>query len=211
MRKKCAIVLVIIAAGLFTASCFSVTYANADSIAQLRTDLTSAEGKITEIHKYIAFVKKYFAWILGIFGISTWGAIKLIGLYVKKRFKKEIDKAIYKVDPTYLSIKIPSSDFDHESERLRRLGFRNVITYPSLDDSCISGCVIYKVDNTAEAEVLKTFMLDKKVDQYKVGYVLYTRSRIDHDLFKEFNNITFANSPLTLVNAVYAVARGTIK
>ncbi len=211
MRKKCAIVLVIIAAGFFVISNFSVTYANADSVVQLRADLTSVDGKIIEIYKYIDFVKKYFTWILGIFGISIWGVIKLIGLYVKKRFEKEIDKAIYKVDPTYLSIKIPAADFNHESERLKKLGFRNIATYSSLDDSCVSGCVIYKADNTSEAEVLKKFIVDKSPDQYKVGYVLYTRGRIDQDLFKEFNNITFANSPLTLVNAVYAVARGTIK
>lgn len=211
MRKKYVIMLIAIVIGFFIISNFPVTCANADSVAQLRTDLRSIENKVTEIHAYIDFVKKHILWILGVFGLSVWGAIKLIGLNVKKRFEKEIDKAIYKVDPTYLSIKVPSSDFDHESERLKRLGFRNITTYPSLDDSCLSGCVIYKADNTSKAEVLKTFIQDKKVDQYKVGYVLYTRSRIDHELFKEFNNITFANSPLTLINAVYAVARGTIK
>lgn len=72
-------------------------------------------------------------------------------------------------------------------------------------------CVIYNVNNTSEAEVLKNFIVDKKPDQYKVGYVLYTRDHIDHSLFKDFNNITYANSSLTLINAVYAVARGTIK
>lgn len=211
MRKNYAIVRSVITTGLFMALCLSVTYVSADSIAQLRTDLTSVEGKITEFYNYIDFVKRNFAWILGFFGLSIWSSIKLIGLYVKKRFEKEIDKAIYKVDPTYLSIKIPSSDFDHESERLKKLGFRNITTYTCLDDSCLSGCVIYKVDNTSGAEVLKNFIVDKTPDQYKVGYVLYTRDRIDHGLFKDFNNITFANSPLTLINAVYAVARGTIK
>lgn len=211
MRKNYAIVWSIITTGLFMALCLSVTYASADSIAQLRMDLTSVEGKITGFYKYIDFVKKNFAGILGFFGLSIWGSIKLIGLYVKKRFEKEIDKAIYKVDPTYLSIKIPSSDFDHESKRLKKLGFRNITTYTSLDDSCLLGCVIYKADNTSEAEVLKNFIVDKTPDQYKVGYVLYTRDRIDHGLFKDFNNITFANSPITLINAVYAVARGTIK
>lgn len=211
MRKKYVIVLVIIAAGFFITSNFPVTYANADNITQLRTDLTSVEGKVTELYKYIDFVKEYFAWILGFFGLSIWGAIKLIGMYVKKRFEKEIDKAIYKVDPTYLPIKIPSSDFDHESERLKKLGFKNIKTYSCLDDSCLSGCVIYNVNNTSEADILKNFIVDKNPDQYKVGYVLYTRDRVDHGLFKDFNNITYANSPLTLINAVYAVARGTIK
>ena len=211
MRKKYAVVLVIIAAGFFIISNFPVTYANADSIVQLRTDLTFVEGKVAEISKCINLVKKYLAGILVFFGVSIWGAIKLIGLYVKKRFEKEIDKAIYRVDPTYLSIKIPSSDFDQESERLKKLGFRNITTYTCLDDSCLSGCVIYKVGNTSEAEVLKDFIVYKTPDQYKVGYVLYTRDRIDHGLFRDFNNITFANSPLTLINAVYAVARGTIK
>ena len=197
--------------GFFGLSNLHVTYADNDSITKLRTDLTSVESKVTEIYKCLNFFKKHLTGILVFFGLSIWGTIKLIGLYVKKRLEREIDKAIYKVDPTYLSIKIPSSDFEHESERLKRLGFRNITTYSSLDDSCLSGCVIYKADSSSEAEVLKTFILDKKVDQYKVGYVLYTRSRIDHELFKEFNNITFANSPLTLVNAVYSVARGTIK
>ena len=210
MGKKCAVALVIIAIGFFI-SYFFVAYANADSVAQLRTDLKSVEGKVTEIYRYVDFVRKNIAWILGALGLSIWGTIKLIGVYVKKRFEKEIDKAIYKVDPTYMSIKVPSSDFDHEAERLKRLGFKNVTTYSFLDNSCLSGCVIYNVNSTSEAEVLKNFIVDKKPDQYKVGYVLYTRDRIDHSLFKDFNNITYANSPLTLINAVYAVARGTIK
>ncbi len=210
MKKRCAIILIVMA-GFFVLSNLPVTYADNDSITKLRTDLTSVESKVREIYKCLNFFKKHFTEILVFFGLSIWGMIKLIGLYVKKRLKREIDKAIYKVDPTYLSIKIPSSDFDHESERLKKLGFRNITTYSSLDDSCLSDCVIYKADSSSDAVVLKTFILDKKVDQYKVGYVLYTRSRIDHELFKEFNNITFANSPLTLVNAVYSVARGTIK
>lgn len=210
MRKRCAIALVIIAVGLFM-SYFFVTYANADSVVQLRTDLKAVEGKVTEIYKYVDFVRKNIAWILGALGLSIWGAIKFIGSYVKKRFEKEIDKAIYKVDPTYLTIKMPSSDFDHESERLKRLGFKNIRTYSCLDDSCLSGCVIYNAHNVSEAEVLKNFIVDKNPDQYKVGYVLYTRDRIDPGLFKDFNNITYANSPLTLINAIYAVARGTIK
>lgn len=211
MKKKYVVSLVIIAAGFFMISNFSETYANADSIAKLRTDLTSVEGKVTELYKYIDFVKRNIIWILGFFSLSIWGTIKFIGLYVKKRFEKEIDKAIYKVDPTYLQIKMPSSDFDHESERLKKLGFKNIKTYSCLDDSCLSGCVVYNAHNTSEAEVLKNFIVDKKPDQYKVGYVLYTRDRIDPGLFKDFNNITYANSPLTLINAVYAVARGTIK
>lgn len=197
--------------GSFFISNLHVTYADNNSITKLQTDLTSVENKVTEIYTYIDFIKKNILWILGIFGLSVYGAIKILGLYVKKRFVKEIDKAIYKVDPTYLPIKIPSAGFDHESERLRKLEFKSIKTYSCLNDSCLSGCVIYSVNNTSEAEVLKNFLVDKKPDQYQVGYVLYTRSRIDHDLFKEFNNITFANSPLTLVNAVFAVARGTIK
>ncbi len=211
MKKKYVVSLVIIAAGFFMMSNLSETYANADSIAKLRTDLTSVEGKVTELYKYIDFTKRNIIWILGFFSLSIWGAIKFIGLYVKKRFEKEIDKAIYKVDPTYLPIKMPSSDFDHESERLKKLGFKNIKTYSCLDDSCLSGCVIYNANNISEAEVLKNFIVDKKPDQYKAGYVLYTRDRIDPSLFKDFNNITYANSPLTLINAVYAVARGTIK
>ncbi len=211
MRKKHTIVLVIILASFFIISNFPETYANADSIAKLRADVTSVEDKVAAFYKYIDFVKKYFVGLLAFFGLTIFGVIKLIGLYVKKRFKKEIDKAIYKVDPTYLPIKIPASDFDHESERLNKLGFKNIKTYSCLDDSCLSGCIIYSANSTSDAELLKKFLADKNPDQYKVGYILYTRSRIDHDLFKAFNNITFANSPLTLVNAIYAVARGTIK
>jgi len=211
MRKKYNIVLVIILASFFTISNFTETYAYADSVAKLRTDLTSVENKVADFYKYIDFVKKYYVLIFGFFGLTIFSVIKYIGYHVKKRFKKEIDKAIYKVDPTYLPIKIPASDFDHESERLNKLGFKDIKTYSCLDDSCLSGCIIYSANSTSDAELLKNFLADKNPDQYKVGYVLYTRSRIDHDLFKAFNNITFANSPLTLVNAVYAVARGTIK
>jgi len=101
MRKKRVGVVIVIIAGFFM-SYFFVVHANADTVAQLRTDLKTVEGKVAEIYRYVGFVKKNIGWILGALGLSVWGAIKLIGVYVKRRFEKEIDKAIYKVDPTYV-------------------------------------------------------------------------------------------------------------
>lgn len=63
MKRRCTIAIIIALVGIFIAY-FFVAYANADSVTQLRTDLKSVEGKVTEIYKYIDFVKKYFIKVL---------------------------------------------------------------------------------------------------------------------------------------------------
>jgi len=182
-----------------------------EEYTQLKTKIDSLQTQVNDNTKDINNFKSkihniiFYAILanLSFWGIIIWTAGKTI--------KKITEKAIYKVDPTYLEVKIPSENFDNEAKRLKVLGFKNLKEYSILDDSCLSGCIICSVNNENQAATLKNFLEDKKPNEFKVGYVIYTRLRIEPIIFEKFDNITFANSPLTLVNAVYAVARGTIK
>jgi len=189
----------------------SLANAAKDTIPSLATKLESVETEVHLNSKEIRNFKKIYKIVIGTIGFVGFATLWGFSAYVRRKVKKIVDKAIYKVDPTYLEVKVPRDNFTYEARKLTWLGFKNFKTYPWLDNSCLAGCVIYKADNDHDAITLQKFIKDKKPDEHKVGYVLYTRARIDHSLFEEFNNVTFANSPLTLINAVYAVARGIVK
>jgi len=214
--KKCSICCVFLIGYLF-AFCF-IEICIADNIkgdiAQLKTDITKIKEEINDNTRDIHNFKQIYKWVkigLGILGISSIIYIVSILSYINKKVKKTIDKAIYKVDPTYLEVKIPNKNFTDEKNRLKQLGFKNLKEYSYLDSSCVSGCVIYMIDKEEQIDALKKFLEDKKPDKYNVGYVIYTKKQITHELIEEYNNITFANTLLTLVNAVYTVARATVK
>ena len=182
-----------------------------NNVIQLKAEMDNLKIQVDtntkDIDNFKALIRTIVIFVI-IANLAFWGSVILSA---RKTVKKVIDKAIYKVDPTYMEVKIPDKNFDNETKRLEILGFKNLKKYPFLDDSCLSGCVIFAVDNKEQSKTLKTFLEDKKPNEYKVGYIIYIRQRIDYAIFEKFNNITFSNSPLTLVNAVYAVARGIAK
>jgi len=144
--------------------------------------------------------------------LLTVGISSFIGLYgwLRKKIRDEFNKAFYAVNPAYISLKVPKADFTIELKRLKWFGFKNIKEYTFLDKSCTSGCVVVKIDDEQDAKNLVTFLEQEQPGEKDVAYILYTKIRIDPKLFEDHPNVTLANMPLTIGQAVLVAARALV-
>ncbi len=129
------------------------------------------------------------------------------------KFDKEIEDAIYRIDPRDMPIKLPATGMDKQFERLQRLEFRNLSKYKWLDESCTRNAIVYLATGDKQAEELKKFIVNKNLTESEdLVFVVYTKgARITSSILGEIDNVTFANSHLTLVQALFVAARGMVR
>lgn len=125
----------------------------------------------------------------------------------RKTIKKRIDQAIYRLDPTNATLRVPDRDFDLEENHLRGLGFYDIRPYWTLGSSCVEDCVIVPIEDEEDIVGFRAFLKHHSPDPAMVGYVLYTKQRIPPDIVDDFPNITFSNSIVTLGTNVFTIAR----
>lgn len=173
--------------------------------------------------------------------IGLMGALSLVGLaspfvaaqVVKSETKKQLNKAMYKVDPTRFPIHVPQNGFESEKLRLKRLGFKNLRPYMGLGSSQLDGIVIFvaRLDSVEEtdSEKLKDikrtsadivnlggFIRDNNADPSKLAFVIYTKEQIPLYVFQSeipasFDTIVYANSSVTIAMHIYSLARLLMK
>lgn len=144
-----------------------------------------------------------------VFGISS---PFVVYRYLSQKFQKQLDRAVYKSDPTYYPIFIPGNNFSREEKRLRQLGFRNLRPYVSLTSAQLQGIVIYSAKDLHDVEVLSAFVKDNSADAKKVAFVIYAQYIPGGvEAMGEFDGFSFANHPVTIASQVYALVRGMKK
>jgi len=133
--------------------------------------------------------------------------------YSQKKFSAALDEAIYRVNPRDMPIKIPKSGMEKQRELLKKLNFWNVDTYEWLDDRCEKHVVIALATKDEHAGKLKDFMRERQLEEREdVVFILFTKGeRINPQIFAGYNNVTFANNHLTLVQALFVAARGMVR
>ena len=129
-----------------------------------------------------------------------------------EKLKKQIDEALYRVNPLSMPIKIPVQGMEYELERLKKLKFRYISTYKYLDDSCTRDAVILLCHDNESALNAKKFILDKDLkDSENTIFIVYAKGpKIDQKIFGDFVNVTYANNPLTLIQALFVASRGMV-
>ena len=144
--------------------------------------------------------------ILTIIGISSF--LKLKDSAVEKA-KTSLQNAIYRVDSTYIPIRINKVLMPFEFDLLRQMDFRRIKTYTELDGHCTTGAIIYQVTESNSADDLLQFITSSSlVDDFKVIFIVYTAAHLKE--FDGIKNLIFANKPLTLIQALFVAQRGLI-
>lgn len=140
---------------------------------------------------------------------AIWGMLK----YSREKYQEKFDQLLYRIDPRDMPIRMPGAGMEKQHERLKKLEFRNLKTYDWLDESCTRHGVIFKATSDVEAQSLRTFMEDHQLrERQDVVFVVYTEGvKIDSTIFAGYENVTFANNHLTLVQALFVAARGTVR
>ena len=182
-------------------------------ISQLNTKMDSLQKTVEELQGSIKFYERTGS--LSVIVLSIVGLTAVIGFIKRstRKFDRAIDAAIFRIDPHDMPIKIPAIDMEKEQARLQRLKFRALSTYQWLDDSCTKNAVVHLATNDQGAEELRKFIQDKGLaEREDVAFVVYTKgARLNPTILSEFDNVTFANTHLTLVQALFVAARGMVR
>jgi hypothetical protein len=97
-------------------------------------------------------------------------------------------------------------------ERLKALGFRALRKYTMLSEIKPGSIVIYTAQTLEEIRKLKDFIEHEEIQEEQFAFIIYTSSRIDGAdlIYEAFDNVTFANSSVTMATHIYALARGLL-
>lgn len=164
-----------------------------------------------EARKEFFEIAKFFWVCIIVFVIIFPTSVGGLIIWAKKKVKEISQNAIYQVDPLRLKIMVPKHDFDKESTRLKRLGFKNIRKYVCLDShECSEGCVIVKINDNNDISDLDKYLKEVQPDISKVAFILYSSEHHKHKLNETFENITFSNSLTTLGTQVFNSAREII-
>jgi len=139
-------------------------------------------------------------------GVGTLAGMVATKQWAANQVREQIRDAMYRVDPTYLDVKLPR-ELAEMKPRLEGLGFKKVSVYevPSAAE-CLGGCVVVHVAGADDLETFKTFLRDESPDPSKVGYVLYTEKHIP-GLSLDFDRLSLSNMPTTIAPQIFATAR----
>jgi hypothetical protein len=182
--------------------------------AKMQAQKVDSLGKVVaELRDTVRFYERFGG---GVILLLTIGAAAFVQNFINRQIKKldkTISNKIYRVNPFDMPIMLPESGMEKQLGRLKRLDFHDIGTYQYLDDSCTKNAVVVLATKDEEAEKLKSFITKKGLaEREDVAFVLYTKgARINPAILSEFDNVTFANSHLTLVQALFVAARGIVR
>ncbi len=158
----------------------------------------------------------FLAWLGGLLGIGLIGGlfttITFLKKYINNKVEKEIDFAVYKLDPRRWPIQIPKENFDKEKERLEKLKYIDLNQYIGLDVNLGKGITIYRVFNEDDLKKLKKVMDDQMIDPIKSCIVVYYtgQQRLDTKILEPYDNYVLSNMPGTLSSQIFAASRNIV-
>lgn len=142
----------------------------------------------------------------------------------EKNYKQLLLDAFYKIDPRRTRVQIPKM-LETEINLLEKLGFTNRDEYRDLSEIDISSkertLVVFHIPGSEFKEgtdelkdalrllgVLEDFVTEAN-DKTKIGFVVYISGRLNQasSLQNQYYNVTFANSPATIVTRLYDLGR----
>lgn len=165
-----------------------------------------------EINQKYNFLTWLVQIVSGLLGLSIIGAVIYIKNYINKKIEREIDFAVYKLDPRRWPIQIPDKNFDTERKRLENLKFINLTTYIGLDVNLKEGITIFRAMNDDDLKRLKTVLDDQKVDPLKSFIVIYYtgKEKLDIRYLAPYENYVLSNMPGTLSNQIFIASRNIV-
>lgn len=149
--------------------------------------------------------------------------IKLAWSFVTARIKHDLDAAVYRVNPTFMTVYVSSRDEKVEA-RLKKLGFKDLRGFQTLDEFLTAEghpneklkftCVVIDYATQIEdIERLKNFFETAKPDSEKVAFVVHAPQFIPkatETLNPVYDSVILANSPTTAAVHVFSFARALI-
>jgi len=192
------------------------------------TDIQALEIKV---QKELTPVYIWFSLLSAVGVTSITGAVIWINNFIKNTRKqvedetrKKLDQAFYNADPLYFPLYVPAQNFTIETERLKKLGFKDVRGYRGLREGILDGVIVVRIpgenfkdnkEDAAHADTaigsLEDFIKNYGADKKRTAFVLYiTGGQLQSasKLATLYGNVVIANMPVTIAEHVYALVRG---
>jgi hypothetical protein len=196
--------------------------------ARKDVDKQSLENQVQKelIPIYIWFSLLSLVGVTSITSAAIWinNFIKNTKKQVEDETRKKLDQAFYNADPLHFPLYVPDQNFALETERLKKLGFKDVRGYKGLREGILDGVIVVRIpgenfkDNKedmahADAAIgsLEDFIQDHKADKKRTAFVLYVTGgqlQSASKLAALYGNVVIANMPVTIAEHVYAMVRG---
>lgn len=182
-------------------------------------NLKALEWKLDQKLIIIGGVAFFISLAAGVVGIKSYNDLDKV---VQEKVGREVDKALYQLDPTNLSIFVPELDNPqnkHEMEkvwdRLDLTGLNNLNWYRGFESGRVkrlfNGVTIVLVQSKEDEGKLVAFLKrhKKQLDPRRAAFILYAKGyQVSSETLEAYENLVTANMPVTVANMVLVVGRG---
>lgn len=155
----------------------------------------------------------------GVLGIKSYNDLDKV---VQEKVGKEIDKALYQLDPTNLSIFVPELDISKDKKEMEKVwdrldltGLKNLNWYRGFESGRVkrlfNGVTIVLVKSKEDEAKLTAFLQrhKKQLDPRRAAFILYAKGyQVSEETLGVYANLVTANMPVTVANMVLVVGRG---
>lgn len=193
-----------------------------DTIGTLQADNATQQVQIEKLQREQEYQLRDMRWevnqklfIAAVIGIvATLLGIRELRIVIRKTLEKEL----YQLDPTMLTIRIRQREgMDAVYNRLDLSGLKNLKWYNDFGKACLRGVTIVPIMNEEDEDEFLKFIRNKKYEfsPKQAAFILYTSDyRVPKEkmqaLMQAYDNLTFANTPTTAASAVLVVGRGLL-
>lgn len=182
-------------------------------------NLRALEWKLDQKLLMLGGVAFLISLAAGVVGIKSYNDLDKV---VQEKVSGEIDKALFQLDPTNLSIFIPELDNPTDKremekvwDRLDLTGLNNLNWYRGFESGRVkrlfNGVTVVLVQNKEDEGKLTAFLQrhKKQLDPRRAAFILYARGyQVSSETLEAYENLVTANMPVTVANMVLVVGRG---
>jgi hypothetical protein len=182
-------------------------------VSQLESDqaitLRDIAWKMDQKLLILGWTALFISFIAGFLGIKTYGDLDRT---IREKVNSTLEKELYQLDPTMLRILIRKVDgMDKVWRRLELSGLQNLRWFDDYGKLNQRGVTIVPIRNKDdEKEYVKAIKSLKPISA-KAAFILYAPEKgyfVDPKTLDVYENVSTANLPSTVINAVLAVGRG---
>jgi hypothetical protein len=147
------------------------------------------------------------------FGYRTY---KDLDQTIKDKVNATLDKELYQLDPTLLTIHVRETrGLESVWRRLELTGLENLSWYGGFDDghikALLKGVTVVPIENDNDEKEFRRFLKTYrgKLSPIKAAFILYSpRHKVSQETLDAYDNLVTANMPATVASMVLVVGRG---
>lgn len=191
------------------------------SLEQNQTyNFQTLEWKLDQKLIILGWISLFISFLAGAIGIKSYNDLDKI---IKDKVGEKLDKALYQLDPTNLSIFVPDLTNTNDKKEMEKVwnrldltGLENLNWYRGFESGRVNrlfeGVTIVLLKNETDENTFTAFLkrYKKQLNPKRAAFILYAKDnyKVKSSTFELYENLITANMPATVANMVLVVGRG---